>query len=127
MLTLSGVSMRFGARVLFEGADWQLHPGGHYGLVGANGSGKSTLLRLMAGEIQPESGTISRPGALRLAMLPQDQSRLDALPLLDVVLMGRERLWSALKEKEALLAQGVRGGTDDAAGHRLADLEAAIS
>jgi ATPase subunit of ABC transporter with duplicated ATPase domains len=119
--------MRFGARVLFEDADWQLQPGGHYGLVGANGSGKSTLLRIMAGESQPESGAITRPNDLSLGSLPQDQSRLDALTLLDVVLMGREKLWKALKEKERLTAQGVHSGTDDAAGHRLAELEAVIA
>ncbi len=127
MLTLADVSMRFGAQVLFDRVTWQLHPGGHYGLVGANGTGKSTLLKLMAGQIAPESGSISRPNALRLGNLPQDQTRFDSVTLLDTVLMGKPLLWDALHEKEQLLAHGVHSGTDDAAGHRLADLEAAIA
>jgi ATPase subunit of ABC transporter with duplicated ATPase domains len=135
MLTLSGLSMRFGANVLFEDASWQLQPGGHYGLVGANGSGKSTLLKLMGGQLAPETGTIAMPNAVRLGMLQQDQARFDASPLLDVVLMGKPLLWKALREKEELLARGAGaagdggGGDadpDDAAGHRLAELEAII-
>lgn len=127
MLTLSGVGMRFGAQVLFDQVTWQLHPGGHYGLVGANGSGKSTLLKLMAGQFAPESGNISRPNALRLGMLPQDQTRFDGMTLLDTVLMGKPRLWEALHEKEQLLTQGAHSGTDDTAGHRLAELESVIA
>ncbi|HEX7928745.1 MAG TPA: ATP-binding cassette domain-containing protein, partial [bacterium] len=111
----------------FEDVSWQLHPGAHYGLVGANGSGKSTLLKIMAGQLPAESGVVQRPNGLRLGMLPQDQTRFDDLSLMDAVLMGRPGLWEALKEKEALLAKGATDGTDEAAGHRLADLEAVIA
>ncbi len=147
MITLSDVGMRFGSQVLFEHITWQLQPGQHTGLVGANGTGKSTLLKLMAGELSPESGSISRPNALRLGLLGQDQSRYDAFALLDVVLMGRPALWRAVEEKERLQAEQLQhqsgpaqpgnGGApraetqskehEDLAGHRLAELEAQIS
>jgi ATPase subunit of ABC transporter with duplicated ATPase domains len=127
MITLSGVGMRFGAQVLFENVTWQLHPGAHYGLVGANGTGKSTLLRIMAGWLAPESGAISRPNTLRVGMLPQDQARFDRFALLDAVLMGRPRLWEAMREKERLMAHVTIAGTDEGAGRRLAELEAMIA
>jgi len=137
MLTLSNVTMRFGAQILFENVSWQLHPGERTGLVGANGTGKSTLLKLMAGQMAPESGAIQRSGDLRLGVLAQDQARFDAVAVLDVVLMGRPRLWSALHEKARLLERvgetGDGNGNEagvaalgDADGHRLAELEQAI-
>ena len=92
MITLSDVSMRYGARLLFERVTWRLAPGIHYGLIGANGSGKSTLLRLISGQLTAESGTISRPNSLRLGVLPQDSAQYDCDPLLDVVLRGNTRL-----------------------------------
>jgi ATPase subunit of ABC transporter with duplicated ATPase domains len=128
MISLSEVAMRFGAQVLFENVTWRLHPGSHYGLVGANGTGKSTLLKLMTGELKPEAGVVSRPNALRLGVLGQDHFRYDELPLLEVVMMGRPRLWQALQEKRALLARG--GGEEqlaEADGHRLGELEGIIA
>ncbi|HUJ76524.1 MAG TPA: ABC-F family ATP-binding cassette domain-containing protein, partial [bacterium] len=129
MITVSNISMRFGALVLFEGVTWQLQPGEHTGLVGANGAGKSTLLRLMAGQLAPESGTVARPNGLRLGVLPQDQAALDPRPLLHVVLMGNAALWQALQEKERLLANAAEADTPAAEqqGQRLAELEAAIA
>ena len=131
MLTLSSVSMRFGAQVLFDNVSWQLHPGERTGLVGANGTGKSTLLLLMSGELAPESGTIQRKSGLRLGVLGQDQAKYDGSSLLDVVLMGRPALWTALQEKRQLLerlGQGAAGQAEPtvAEGHRLAELEQAI-
>ena len=111
MIGLSDVTVRFGAQLLYSGVSWQLHPGGHYGLVGANGSGKSTLLRLLAGELTPDAGRVSRPTTLRVGTLGQDHYRYDEARVLDVALMGRPALWSALEEREQLLA--IR--TDDAA------------
>ncbi len=131
MITINDVTMRFGGQVLYEGVNWQLRPGGHYGLVGANGSGKSTLLRLMTGELTPDTGSIVQPAALRLGTLGQDQFRFNDLRLIDVVLMGRPQLWAAIEERARLL-----GGAADApppdtlspeAGERLADLELTIA
>ncbi|MYB40657.1 MAG: ABC-F family ATP-binding cassette domain-containing protein [Chloroflexi bacterium] len=126
MITLSDLTMRFGGQLLYEGVNWQLNPGGHYGLVGANGSGKSTLIRLMAGELSADAGSVARPAALRLGTLGQDQFRFDDMRLLDVVLMGRPQLWAALEEQRRLL--GENGDAISAeAGERLADLELTIA
>ncbi len=123
MIGLSDVTVRFGAQLLYTGVSWQLRTDGHYGLVGANGSGKSTLLRLLAGELTPEEGQISRPGALRIGTLPQDRFDYDDDPALGVVLMGRPALGSALAERERLLAETDTGA---AIGERLAELEVTI-
>ena len=131
MITINDLTMRFGGQLLYEGVNWQLRPGGHYGLVGANGSGKSTLLRLMTGELTPDEGAIVQPAALRLGTLGQDQFRFNDMRLIDVVLMGRAQLWAAIEERARLL-----GGSIDAqaaetlspeAGERLADLELTIA
>ena len=126
MITLSDLTMRFGGQLLYEGASWQLRPGGHYGLVGANGSGKSTLIRLMTGELSPDAGSVVRSSALRIGTLGQDQFRFDELRLLDVVLMGRPRLWTALEEKTRLLGPG-EDTISAAAGERLSELELTIA
>ena len=105
MITLSDLTMRFGGQLLYEGVNWQLNPGGHYGLVGANGSGKSTLIRLMTGELSADAGSVARPAALRVGTLGQDQFRFDEMRLLDVVLMGRPQLWAALEEQRRLLGE----------------------
>ncbi len=123
MIGLSDVTVRFGAQLLYTGVSWQLRTGGHYGLVGANGSGKSTLLRVLAGELAPEEGQVSRPGALRIGTLSQDRFDYDDARALDVVLMGRPELWSALDERERLLA--AEDGSAEA-GERLAELEVTI-
>jgi len=131
MISLSEVRLGFGTQVLVERAGWHLHPGAHYGLVGANGTGKSTLLRVLAGDLEPEQGSVSRPNQLRIGMLRQEQTRHAKLPLLDVVMMGRPALWAALQEKEALLARvaghGPGATPSDAEGARLGALEAVIA
>ncbi len=123
MIGLSDVTVRFGAQLLYSSVSWQLHPGGHYGLVGANGSGKSTLLRLLAGELTPDAGRVSRPAALRVGTLGQDHYRYDEARVLDVALMGRPALWSALEEREQLLAISEHSSE---IGERLAELELTI-
>jgi ATPase subunit of ABC transporter with duplicated ATPase domains len=124
MIALSDVWMGFGTQVLFEHASWQLQPGAHYGLVGANGAGKSTLLRLLAGELKPEGGTVSRPNDLALGTLGQDQFAYDDLTPLQVTIGGRPRLQRALAEKAALLAR-LDGAAQDAAVHDAAAHDAA--
>lgn len=127
MITLSDVSMRFGTQVLFEGASWQLDPQGHYGLVGANGTGKSTLLKLMTQELKPEGGSISIPNDLMLGTLGQDHFKYDEARLVDAVIMGKPRLWEAVKEKHALMEEIAHGASSEAQGHRLAELESVIA
>jgi ATPase subunit of ABC transporter with duplicated ATPase domains len=103
MITASDLGKDFGAQTLFQGASFQLNPGGRYGLVGANGSGKTTLLRMLAGNEEPSIGAVSRPRRLRLGVLEQDHFQFEALPIIDVVMMGHETLWQAMTKKEAIL------------------------
>ena len=125
MLTLTDVTMRFGARVLYQDLNWQLRPRGHYGLVGANGSGKSTLLRVMSGELTATLGSVTPIRELRLGTLGQDHFRFDAQTPLDVVLMGRPVLWEALEERRRLLDDEL-GPDSSRQGERLGDLETEI-
>ena len=136
MITINDVTMRFGGQLLYEGVNWQLRPGGHYGLVGANGSGKSTLLRLMTGELTPDTGAVVQPAALRVGTLGQDQFRFNEMRLMDIVLMGRPQLWAAIEERARLLGVSGEAATAEAstaetltaeAGERLADLEMTIA
>ncbi len=122
MLTLTDVAVRFGGQTLYEGLSWQVHPRGHYGLVGANGSGKSTLLRVMTGELAPSTGGAAPIRGLRIGTLGQDHFRFDAQTPLDVVLMGRPELWAALEERTELL-QATQEGDGAGQGERLGELE----
>ena len=105
MITASDLGKDFGAQTLFQGASFQLNPGGRYGLVGANGSGKTTLLRMLAGQEEPSTGSVSRPRKLRLGILEQDHFRFEGFPIIDVVMMGHETLWQAITDKDAILEQ----------------------
>lgn len=126
MMTLTDISMRFGGQTLYEDVSWQLRPDGHYGLVGSNGSGKSTLLRIMTGELQPSTGSVSSLSGLRVGTLGQDQFAFDDARLIDVVTMGRPALWAAMEERTKLLG-AVDGHADAVAGERLAELEPEIA
>ncbi|NJN64894.1 MAG: ABC-F family ATP-binding cassette domain-containing protein [Acidobacteria bacterium] len=123
MLTCTGLSKSYGAHTLFRGASLQLHPGQRYGIVGANGSGKSTLLKILAGDEEPSEGEILRPRRSRLGVLRQDHFQYETTRILDVVLMGRPELWSALLEKEAMLAGDAEAFDVD----RFGELEEVIS
>ncbi len=119
MISVSNLAKSFGQQTLFEGVSFQLNPGNRYGLVGANGSGKSTFLRMLAGDEPPSDGTISLPKRLRLGVLEQDHFRYEASRILDVVMMGRKRLWRAMEEKEKLLERAAKAFD----GERYAELE----
>jgi len=105
MITLNGLSKVFGSQVLFEDVNVQLNAGCRYGLVGANGSGKSTLLRMILGEDEASAGSVSLPRGLRLGFLRQDHFQYEELPILEVAMRGHEELWTALHEKEDILAR----------------------
>src|SRR6266545_2507328 len=121
MISVSGVSMRFGSKVLFEDVTTTFSTGRRYGLTGPNGAGKSTFMKLLTGESQPQSGTVTRPE--KLGVLRQDQFAFDEFRVIDTVIMGNQRLWKALEEREHLYAV-----TDmtDAQGMRLAELEGVV-
>ena len=105
MISISNLEKGFGDRTLFSGASFQLNPGERYGLVGANGSGKTTLLNVISGSIEATHGQVSIPKALSLGVLKQDHFAYESEEILGVALMGNPELWSALSEKEAILAE----------------------
>ncbi len=123
MITANDVTMNFGQQVLFDHVNVTFNSGERYGLTGPNGSGKSTFMKILAGEIEPISGSVSARG--RLGVLKQDHSLYADHRIIDVVMMGNPLLWQALQEKEALLAKGEELTDQD--GIRLGELEMAIS
>lgn len=103
MLSIADLGQHYGAQTLFQGASINFTSGNCYGVVGANGSGKSTLLRILVGEEEPSSGSVSVPRRARLGVLQQDHFQYENSPILDVVMMGHAELWQAMQAKEELL------------------------
>lgn len=121
MLTVSNVSKTYGGKKLFDDVTTTFDAGHRYGLTGANGAGKSTFMKILASELEPDQGSVTRPARSRLSMLHQDHYRYENERIRDVVVMGNPRLWQAMQDKEVLLAKGGEMTDDD--GMRLADLE----
>ena len=113
--------MRYGSRVLFEDVTVTFSAGRRYGLTGPNGAGKSTFMKLLTGELPPQRGTVVRPE--KIGVLRQDQFAFDQVRVIDTVIMGNERLWKALEEREALYE---KSDLDDADGMRLGELEGIV-
>lgn len=105
MLSASNISLQYGKRKLFEGVNITFSPGNCYGLIGANGSGKSTFLKILSGEIESTTGTISLPPGKRLSVLKQDQFAYDEFTVLNTVIMGHKRLYDIIQEKDAIYAK----------------------
>ncbi len=121
MLSVSNVSMRYGAKVLFEEVSTAFTPGKRYGLTGPNGSGKSTFMKLLSGEMDPQKGTVVRPR--KLGVLSQDQFAFDAHSAIDTVIMGNKRLWAAMQERDAIYA---KHDMTDEDGMKLGELEGIV-
>jgi ATPase subunit of ABC transporter with duplicated ATPase domains len=121
MIAVAGVSMRYGSKVLFEDVTTTFSTGRRYALTGPNGAGKSTFMNLLTGELTPQRGTVSRPR--KLGVLRQDQFAFDRFRVIDTVIMGNQRLWAALEERERLYAKTEM--TDDE-GMRLGELEGVV-
>ena len=102
MITISNLAMQFGGSVLFKQVDLQFTPGNCYGVIGANGAGKSTFLKILSGELEPTSGTVSIKSDARMSNLKQDQFQYDQYTILDTVIMGNQHLYDVMKEKDAL-------------------------
>lgn len=98
--------MIYGDRILFQGVTLHFNARRRYGLVGANGAGKTTLLNILKGKQEASAGTVQMPKGIRVGMLDQDYFRFGDKPLLDLVLMGDDALWTALQKKESLLSKG---------------------
>src|SRR5215510_13310069 len=99
MISTDDVSLAFGGRVLFENVDAKFTPGNCYGLIGANGAGKSTFLRILSGDQEPTSGTVSIPPGMRISTLRQDHFAYDEVTALATVIMGHARLHTVMVEK----------------------------
>src|ERR1700691_1446495 len=95
MISVTNVSMRYGAKVLFDEVSTGFIPGKRYGLTGPNGAGKTTFMKLLTGELEPQKGTVVRPK--KFGVLSQDQFAFDAYRVIDTVVMGNKRLWAAAK------------------------------
>ena len=113
--------MRYGSKVLFEEVATTFSTGRRYGLTGPNGAGKSTFMKLLTGELEPQQGTVVRPP--KLGVLRQDQYAFDAFRVVDTVIMGNRRLWSALLERDVLYAEPEM---THEAGMRLGELEGIV-
>src|SRR3712207_3674953 len=105
MISTNNVSLRYGARALFEDVNVKFTPGNCYGLIGANGAGKSTFLKILSGEIEPNTGEVSITPGERMAVLRQDHFAFDDFLVLETVIMGHKRLYDIMKEKDAIYAK----------------------
>jgi ATPase subunit of ABC transporter with duplicated ATPase domains len=123
MISVEKVTMRFGARLLFEDVTCTFVPGRRYGLTGPNGAGKSTFMKILAGELDPTTGSVKRPK--KCGVLRQDQFAFDEYRVIDTVIMGNAPLWQAMQEREALWAKPHEEMTD-ADGMRLGELEGIV-
>jgi ATPase subunit of ABC transporter with duplicated ATPase domains len=121
MISVSNVSMRYGAKVLFDEVSTGFTPGKRYGLTGPNGSGKSTFMKLLSGEQDPQKGTVARPK--KIGVLSQDQFAFDRYRVIDTVIMGNRRLWAAFEERDQLYS---KSEMTDADGMRLGELEGIV-
>ena len=113
--------MRFGSKILFDDVTTTFSTGRRYGLTGPNGAGKSTFMKLLSGESLPQKGTVSRPA--KTGVLRQDQFAFDQFRVIDAVVMGNARLWSALQERDLLYG---KAEMTDADGMRLGELEGIV-
>lgn len=117
MITATDVALSYGKRVIFQDVNIKFTPGNCYGLIGANGAGKTTFLKILAADFDPDRGTVSVGSRERVAVLRQDHFAFDEVKVLDTVIMGHQRLYDLLVEREALYAKpdfteedGVRSG-----------------
>lgn len=105
MITVTNIGLRYGERKLFEDVNIKFTPGNCYGVIGANGAGKSTFLKILSGEIEANTGDVSIAPGVRMSVLKQDHYQYDEYEVLETVIMGNERLYQIMKEKDALYAK----------------------
>src|ERR1700726_4017832 len=123
MLSVNNISMRYGARILFEDVTTTFLAGRRYAISGPNGAGKSTFMKILTGEIEPTKGSITRPK--KMGVLRQDQFAFDQFRVIDTVIMGNASLWKALEERDALYGKP-HDELTDADGMRLGELEGIV-
>ena len=120
MIQASNVTLRIGKKALFEDVNIKFTEGSCYGLIGANGAGKSTFLKILSGELEPTNGEIIMTPGQRLSVLEQDHFKYDDNTVLDTVIMGNQRLYDVMKEKDALY---MKEDFSDEDGIRASELE----
>jgi ATPase subunit of ABC transporter with duplicated ATPase domains len=120
MITVSNLSLRYGKRTLFEDVNLKFTQGNCYGIIGANGAGKSTFLKILSGEIDPSTGSVSFTPGERMAVLKQNHYEFDEFPVIETVLMGHKELYNTMKEKDAIY---LKEDFTDADGERAGELE----
>ena len=120
MISASNLSIQFGAKPLFENVSVTFGNGNRYGLIGANGCGKSTLMKILAGDLEPTAGNVSTDPHVRIGQLSQDQFAYEDYRVLDAVIMGYEKLWKVMQERNRLYSLPEMS---DEEGMRVADLE----
>lgn len=105
MISVNNVTLSFGKRVLFDEVNLNFTKGNCYGVIGANGAGKSTFLKILSGEIEPTKGSVSITPGERLAVLKQNHFAYDDVTVLNTVLMGHQKMWEVMLEKDAIYAK----------------------
>src|SRR5690625_7162255 len=124
MMNVTDVSLRFSDRTLFEEVNLNFTPENCYGVIGANGAGKSTFLKILTGEIEPSTGTVDLAPDARIATLKQDHYAYDEYTVIDPVIMGHQRLYDVMKEKDALC---MKPDFSDEDGILVAEFEGAVA
>ncbi len=105
MINVTNVSMNFSGTTLFKEVDLKFTPGNCYGIIGANGAGKSTFLRILSGDLEPTTGSVTIGKDMRMSVLKQDHFAFDEFNVLDTIIQGNPRLYQIMKEKDALYAK----------------------
>ena len=105
MISANNITLRVGKKALFEDVNIKFTEGNCYGLIGANGAGKSTFLKILSGQLEPTNGDVVITPGQRLSFLQQDHFKCDAYTVLDTVIMGNQRLYEIMKEKDAIYAK----------------------
>lgn len=121
MIDVTNVSLNFSGQTLFKDVDLKFTPGNCYGIIGANGAGKSTFLRILSGDLEPTTGNVSIKPGIRMSVLKQDHFEYDEYTVLDTVIMGNQRLYDVMKEKDAIY---MKEDFSDEDGLKAAELEA---
>ncbi len=105
MISVNNVGLRFGGRKLFEEVNLKFTPGNCYGVIGANGAGKSTFLKILSGDLEPNTGEVVLAPNTRMSVLQQDHHEFDDKEVLETVIMGNQKLYAIMKEKEVIYAK----------------------
>ena len=121
MINVTNVSLNFSGQTLFKDVDLKFTPGNCYGIIGANGAGKSTFLRILSGDLEPTTGSVSIKPGIRMSVLKQDHFAYDEFTVLDTVIQGNPRLYEVMQEKDAIY---MKEDFSDEDGIRAAELEA---